>query len=94
MQSSYGQGAQSAASLQRGKIVILNECPEYDIKQNDDEEIGDSSLVHQLVSLQRGKIIPNKCPEYDLKQFDDEASVLEICRICSSTSLPSLPAPL
>ena len=38
---------------------------------------------------------PNECPEYDTKQSDGEVPVmLELWRMRSTASLPSLPGPL
>ena len=36
----------------------------------------------------------NECPDGDTKKSDDEAPVLEVWRVWSTSSLPSLPGPL
>ena len=54
----------------------------------------DLALSAGTASLQRGKTLHNKCPWYDTKQSDGEAPLmLELWRIQSTLSLPSLPSP-
>ena len=46
------------------------------------------------LSLQRGKTLsPNGYPEYDTEPFDGKVSVLELCGMWSTPSLPLLPGP-
>ena len=51
--------------------------------------------VEYRLLLCRGLRPPNECPVYDTKQSDDEvAAEMELWRMRSTPSIPSLPGPL
>ena len=56
--------------------------------------VGWGCRIHRLL-LCRGVRTPNECPGYDIKQSDGEVpAMLDLWRMRSTPSLPSLPGPL
>ena len=53
-----------------------------------------SRRIYRLHLCRGGKIYSKSCHGYDIKQSDDKAPVMEIERMRSIPSLPSLPGPL